>query len=33
LESLVAGNKELTLEPEKRDKLLRIASIKEYISR
>jgi HTH-type transcriptional regulator / antitoxin HigA len=33
LESLVAGNKEVKLEPEKRDKLLSIASIKEYFSR
>jgi HTH-type transcriptional regulator / antitoxin HigA len=33
LESLVAGNKEVKLEPEKRDKLLRIESIKEYLSR
>lgn len=32
LESLVAGNKEVKLEPEKRDKLLRIESIKEYFS-
>ncbi len=32
LESLVTGNKEVKLEPEKRDKLLRIESIKEYIS-
>ena len=30
LESLVTGNKEVKLEPEKRDKLLRIESIKEY---
>jgi HTH-type transcriptional regulator / antitoxin HigA len=33
LESLVAGNKEVKLEPGKRDKLLSIASIKEYFSR
>jgi HTH-type transcriptional regulator / antitoxin HigA len=33
LESLVAGNKEVKLEPEKRDKLLSIGSIKEYFSR
>jgi len=32
LESLVLGNKEVTLEPENRDKLLSIASIKEYYS-
>jgi HTH-type transcriptional regulator / antitoxin HigA len=32
LESLVVGNKEVNLEPEKRDKLLRIESIKEYLS-
>ena len=32
LESLVAGNKEVKLEPEKRDKLLSIESIKEYLS-
>jgi len=32
LESLVAGNKEVKLDPEKRDKLLRIESIKEYFS-
>jgi HTH-type transcriptional regulator / antitoxin HigA len=32
LESLVVGNKEVKLEPEKRDKLLRIESIKEYLS-
>ncbi len=32
LESLVAGNKEVKLEPEKREKLLRIESIKEYFS-
>lgn len=32
LESLVAGNKEVNLEPEKRDKLLTIESIKEYFS-
>ena len=30
LESLVAGNKDVKLEPEKREKLLNIASIKEY---
>lgn len=32
LESLIAGNKEVKLEPEKREKLLRIQSIKEYFS-
>lgn len=32
LESLVTGNKDVNLEPEKRDKLLRIESIKEYLS-
>jgi HTH-type transcriptional regulator/antitoxin HigA len=32
LESLVAGNKEVKLRPEKRDKLLRIKSIREYFS-
>ncbi len=32
LESLVAGNKEVTLEPENREKLLRIESIKDYFS-
>jgi len=32
LESLVVGNREVKLDPEKRDKLLRIASIKEYFS-
>ena len=32
LESLVTGNKEVKLEPEKREKLLNIASIKEYFS-
>ncbi|GAO30662.1 helix-turn-helix domain-containing protein [Geofilum rubicundum] len=32
LESLVAGNKEVKLEPEKRDKLLSIESVKEYVS-
>ncbi len=30
LESLMVGNKEVKLEPEKRDQLLRIESIKEY---
>jgi HTH-type transcriptional regulator/antitoxin HigA len=32
LESLVTGNKEVKLEPEKREKLLSIASINDYIS-
>ncbi len=32
LESLVAGNKEVKLEPDKREKLLNITSIKEYFS-
>lgn len=32
LESLVAGNKEIKLAPENREKLLSIASIKEYFS-
>jgi HTH-type transcriptional regulator/antitoxin HigA len=32
LESLIKGNKEVKLEPDKREKLLGIASIKEYIS-
>jgi len=32
LESLVVGNKEVKLDPEKRDELLRIGSIKEYVS-
>ncbi len=32
LESLVAGNKEVKLEPEKREKLLSNTSIKDYIS-
>lgn len=32
LESLVIGNREVSLEPEKREKLLRISSIKEYFS-
>jgi HTH-type transcriptional regulator/antitoxin HigA len=31
LESLVSGNKEIKLEPEKREKLLRISSIQEYL--
>lgn len=32
LESLITGNKEIKLEPEKSEKLLSIESIKEYIS-
>lgn len=32
LESLVMGNKDVKLEPEKQDKLLSIVSIKEYLS-
>ena len=32
LESLIDGNREVKLEPEKRDKLLRNASIKDYLS-
>jgi HTH-type transcriptional regulator/antitoxin HigA len=32
LESLITGNKEVKLEPGKREKLLGIASIKDYIS-
>jgi HTH-type transcriptional regulator / antitoxin HigA len=32
LESLIAGNKDIKLEPESRDKLLGIASIKKYFS-
>ena len=31
LESLVKGNKELILEPDKKEKLLSISSIKEYL--
>jgi HTH-type transcriptional regulator/antitoxin HigA len=31
LESLVVGNKDVTLEPEKREKLLNISAIKDYI--
>ncbi|WP_291786578.1 hypothetical protein [Cecembia sp.] len=30
LESLIAGNKDVNLEPESRDKLLGIAAIKKY---
>jgi len=32
LESLIAGNKDVNLEPESRDKILGIASIKKYFS-
>lgn len=32
LESLISGNKDVRLEPEKREKLLHISSIKEYLS-
>ena len=32
LESLVMGNKEVTLEPEKREKLMKIESVKNYFS-
>ncbi len=32
LESLIVGNKDIKLEPEKREKLLGITSIKNYIS-
>ncbi|MDD2499068.1 MAG: helix-turn-helix domain-containing protein [Desulfitobacteriaceae bacterium] len=32
LESLVVGNKDVKLDPEKREKLLSISSIKEYFS-
>ena len=31
LESLINGNKEIKLEPDKRDKILRISSIQEYL--
>jgi HTH-type transcriptional regulator/antitoxin HigA len=31
LESLVGGNKEINLEPEKREKLMNISSIKNYL--
>ncbi len=33
LESLVAGNKEIKLEPAKRDQLLNISSIRDYLSK
>jgi HTH-type transcriptional regulator/antitoxin HigA len=32
LESLISGNKEIKLEPEKKDKLLSINSIRDYLS-
>jgi len=32
LESLINGNKEIKLEPDKRDKILRISSIQEYLN-
>ncbi len=32
LESLIAGNKEIKLEPEKKAELLRVSSIKKYLS-
>lgn len=32
LESLISGNKDVKLEPEKREKLLSVSSIKEYLS-
>jgi HTH-type transcriptional regulator/antitoxin HigA len=32
LESLVSGNKEIKLEPDKKEKLLRISSIREYLT-
>jgi len=32
LESLVSGNKEVKLDPEKRNKLLRVGSINEYLT-
>ena len=32
LESLISGNKEVKLDPEKRDKLLRVGSINEYLT-
>jgi len=31
LESLINGNKEIKLEPDKKDKILRISSIQEYL--
>ncbi|MEI6049244.1 MAG: helix-turn-helix domain-containing protein [Bacteroidota bacterium] len=33
LESLVAGNRQIKLDPEKREKLLNVLSIREYITR
>jgi len=33
LESLVGGNKEIKLDPEKREKLLNVLSIREYFTR
>ena len=33
LESLITGNKEIKLEPENKEKLLKITSIREYITR
>jgi HTH-type transcriptional regulator / antitoxin HigA len=32
LESMIAGNKEITLETDKREKILSITSVKEYLS-
>ncbi len=32
LESLISGNKEVKLEPEKKEKLLNVSSIKEYLN-
>jgi HTH-type transcriptional regulator/antitoxin HigA len=32
LESLISGNKNIKLEPEKREKLLNVGSIKDYLS-
>ncbi len=32
LESLIYGNKEVNLEPEKKEKLLHVSSIKDYLS-
>ena len=32
LESLISGNKEMQLEPEKKKKLLHVSSIKDYLS-
>jgi HTH-type transcriptional regulator/antitoxin HigA len=33
LESLVAGNRQIKLDPEKREKLLNVLSIRKYITR